>query len=36
MILIMMELNFLREKKILERLKKRTIFALMGFAMKIN
>ena len=35
-ILIMMELNFLFKKKILARLKKRTIFALMCFVMKIS
>ena len=34
MILIMMELNFLFEKKILARLKKRAIFVLMCFVMK--
>ena len=35
-ILIMMELNFLFKKKILARLKKRIIFALMCFVMKIS
>ena len=35
-ILIMVELNFLFKKKILARLKKRTIFALMCFVMKIS
>ena len=36
MILIMIELNFLCEKKILARLKKRTIFALTCFDMKTD
>ena len=36
MILIMMKLNFLCEKKILARLEKRTTFALTCFGMKIN
>ena len=36
MILIMMELNFLCEKKIFKRLRKRTIFALTFFVMKIS
>ena len=36
MILIMIELIFLQEKKILARLKRRTTFALMFFVMKID
>ena len=35
-VLIMMELNFLCEKKILARLKKRTIFVLICFVTKIG
>ena len=34
--LVMMELNFLRKKKILERLKKRAIFVLMCFVTHIG
>ena len=34
--LVMMELNFLRKKKILKRLKKRTIFVLMCFVTQIG
>ena len=36
MIFVMMNLNFLCEKKILARLEKRTIFALMRFVMKTS
>ena len=32
----MIELNFLRKEKIVARLKKRTIFAVTCFAMKIS
>ena len=35
-VLIMMELNFLCEKKILARLKKRTLFVLICFVTKIG
>ena len=36
MILIMMELNFLCQKKFLVKLKRKTIFVSMFFVMKIN
>ena len=36
MVLIMMELNFLCEKKILERLKQKITFELTCFVMKIG
>ena len=36
MVLIMMELNFLCEKKILARLKQKTTFALMCIVMKTS
>ena len=36
MILIMIDLGFLFEKKILARLKQKTAFALMCFAMNIS